>query len=516
MPRPLYPPYDFTCAYRHNCPYLDGLSTTWVFGEYRRADAVYQEHLRIIDILHSELDKAHKRTRDLEREKAELTAKLTALHRRQFKPNKKHSEDKAKMKDEASADEGVGKKKRGAPVGHPGWFRPKPTHIDRTVDVPAPEICPHCRAEDLILTNETREHLQEDIVLQPRTVVTRYLHKEAYCERCKRSVVQADKDEMLNAPIGPVAKSTAVYLRYHIGIPYRKTMDILSGLFGLSCVPASLLGFDRKAAGKGEPLYADLLEKVRVSDMLHTDETSWRNDGVGHYVWFSGNKDIAFFHIDRHRSASVAKGIFGHAFNGILVRDRYAAYNGIGRDWQSCLAHILRRAKEIKQEHELLPEGEKDSAVTAFCEGVSKLLSNACKMGNELINGSLSWDHAAEIETDSTKDLNNLCTQQLSLKSAETLRAHLTGKDQKRLFTFLRNPGVPPTNNHAEQSLRKMVIFRKICFGTRSEKGLKTHSILPSLVQTSRRQGVHTRGFLQTLLTSDTATAQALLYRNSS
>ena len=84
------------------------------------------------------------------------------------------------------------------------------------------------------------------------------------------------------------------------------------------------------------------------------------------------------------------------------------------------------------------------------------------------------------------------------------------------LFTFLHIPGVPPTNNHAEQSLRKLVIFRKVCFGTRSEKGLKTHSIIPSLMQTAKRQGVHPLTFLKTLLTTDAATAQAALYNNSS
>ena len=75
---------------------------------------------------------------------------------------------------------------------------------------------------------------------------------------------------------------------------------------------------------------------------------------------------------------------------------------------------------------------------------------------------------------------------------------------------------MPPTNNLAEQSLRHLVIFRKISFGTRSDSGLKTHSILPSLVQTAKRQGIHPREFLQTLLTADTATAQAALYNNSS
>ena len=49
MPRSPYPPQGFECLYKDSCPYLDGLSTTWVLGEYRRAEEEYQEHLRIID-----------------------------------------------------------------------------------------------------------------------------------------------------------------------------------------------------------------------------------------------------------------------------------------------------------------------------------------------------------------------------------------------------------------------------------------------------------------------------------
>jgi hypothetical protein len=48
----------------------------------------------------------------------------------------------------------------------------------------------------------------------------------------------------------------------------------------------------------------------------------------------------------------------------------------------------------------------------------------------------------------------------------------------------------------------------KICFGTRSESELKTHSILPSLAQIARRQGIPPREFLQTLLVADTGAVQ--------
>jgi transposase len=503
--------------YRHCCPYLDGLSTTWVLEEYRQAADVYQEHLRIIDVFDGELKARDERVRVLERENAELKAKLQALHRRQFRSNKKKDTETGGKEDEKVPSSNEDKrKKRGAPVGHPGWVRPKPERIDRTVEVPAPRICPHCQSVALTPMEESTEHIQEDIVIRPQTLVTRYLHGQAFCSRCHRPVVQAGEGELLNAPIGPVAKSVAIYLRYRIGIPYRKTAELFRELFGLSFVPASALLFDRKAAAQGTPIYEDLLQKIRASDVVHADETSWRSDGVGHFVWVAGNENLTFFHIDRHRSAEVARTIFGEDFDGTLVRDRYAAYNGIGGDWQVCIAHILTKAKEIRAEHDLLPSTEKDATVSPFCDRLMDLCSRLCDTGQKLKSGDIPWKAAAKIEKRFVRELNNLCRQALRFKPAETLRIYLSGPEQRFLFTFLRRPGVPPTNNHAEQSLRPLVIFRKICFGTRSESGLKTHSILPSLVQTARRQGVHPRKFLQTLLTADTATAQAALYNNSS
>ena len=517
MPRFPYPPHDFECLYRHCCPYLDGLSTQWVLEEYRRAGEVYQEHLRIIDRFDGHLKVRDERIRVLERENAELKAKLQALHQRQFKANrKKGAEDGRKGGREGFIVPKRKKKKRGAPVGHPGWVRPKPERMDRTVEVPAPMICPHCQSEDLAPMEERTEHVQEDIVIRPRTLVIRYLHGQAFCTRCHRPVVQAGEDELLNAPIGPVAKSVALYLRYRIGIPYRKTAELFRELFGLNFVPASALGFDRKAAAQGEPLYEDLRDKIRVSDVVHADETSWRSDGVGHYVWFAGNEHLAFFHIDRHRSAEVAKTIFGDNFAGTLVRDRYAAYNGIGVDWQVCIAHILTKAKEISIEHALLPKTEQDVDTGPFCDRVLDLCSQLCDVGQKLKSGAIPWKAATKVEKRFVRELNKICKQTLRFKPAETLRSYLAGPEQRFLFTFLRHRGLSPTNNHAEQSLRPLVIFRKICFGTRSESGLKTHSILPSLVQTARRQGIHPREFLQTLLTANTATAQAALYNNSS
>jgi hypothetical protein len=198
-------------------------------------------------------------------------------------------------------------------------------------------------------------------------------------------------------------------------------------LFGLRFVPASALGFDRKAAARGTPIYEDLRDKIRASEVVHADETSWRSDGVGHFVWFAGNENLSLFHLDRHRSAEVAKTIFGEDFDGTLVRDRYAAYNGIGVDWQACIAHILTKAKEIRGEHALLPQREKEAAVGVFCDRVMLLCSRLCELGQKLKSSDIPWKRASKIGKRFVGELNTICKQPLRFKPAETLRAYLAG-----------------------------------------------------------------------------------------
>ena len=138
MSRHPWPPYDFVCLYEHTCPYLDGLSTKWVLGQYRHADDVYHEHLRIIDNFREAVEERDVRIRILERENAELRAKYQALHRKQFKPNRKQNEA-----ENGSESTSAKPKKRGAPVGHPAWTRPIPTRVDRIVPVSLPSVCPN-------------------------------------------------------------------------------------------------------------------------------------------------------------------------------------------------------------------------------------------------------------------------------------------------------------------------------------------------------------------------------------
>jgi transposase len=500
-------PYGFQCPYRDACPHLGGISTKWansLISDARR-DTFRDQHY--VGLAAEEISALQADNQRLEKENAELRARLKAQHSSRFKPNCQPARDPKR------------RRKRGAPRGHPPWNRPVPDRIDRTLRVPAPTICPHCAAIGLQPTGETHEQIQEDIIIQPETIVTAYQHDTALCPKCRRPVFQTAEGELRNCQIGPNAKAAAVFLRHEFRLSYRNVRKILSQLFGLSFVPASAMAFDQATARAAEPIHEQLRDKVRAADTIHADETHWRIDGQGAYIWFAGNPNFGFFHIDRSRSGEVALEIFGPRFQGSLVADDYAAYNLIEpKNRQSCLAHLIRKAKEIAQTIRLLPEHLQYPSDLHFCEKTHALFSRACEIGRFRDTGQLSFTQAKAERPALHDSLHRICKAPCHHPEAENLRQRLLDpkRDHDRLFTFLQINRMPPTNNYAEQTLRHPVIFRKLIFGNRSEHGAHALAVNLSLIHTAKCAQREIIPLLKIILLSGHETAAALLFENSS
>jgi transposase len=513
MPKPLEIPHDYQCLYRQACPHLQGMATEALWHRHELDMQQAQQDRERIDQLVEWLNERDQQVRRLERQIQQLRAQLKALHQKQFKANKP-----APTPHEASV---APKKKRGAPVGHPPWQRPAPDHRDQTIAVPSPARCPHCKCAGLRPVKETVEHWQEDIVIKPATHVTCFTHRQAWCPRCERNVIQAAPGELLGSAIGPVAKATAVYLRYGIGLTYRKVEKVFTELFNLRFVPATALNFDRAATRKAEGLYEDLRQKIQASDYLHMDETGWRVDGINHHLWYAGHERLAFFHIDRHRSTAVAEAIVGTRFEGILNTDGYCVYEALwASDKQTCLSHLLRAARELDTQalppiDSSAPQTEVQCRARSFSERVQTLIGQACQLGRRLREKPVQAAQARRLENNYQQRLKNICARPLAHPETERLRLRLR-ENRAKLFTFIRHPEVGPTNNQAEQSLRPSVILRKLTFGNRSPEGARHHSVLSSLLITAQRQGRDARTALLALFTQPASVAKKAFYHNSS
>jgi len=494
---------DMECPYRHCCPHLDQMSASWVLENY-------QEAFELREQLHAMEQRYEQRLAELEKtllERDQKIAQLRLQHQKQFKANRK-----------PAAVAPVGKaRKRGAPVGHPPWRRTEPAHVDQVIEVPSPEECPHCQGHDLEPCPEVYEHVQEDIVLRRQVKVTKYLHGQSYCRPCRRVVYQLAPGELAGCQIGPVTRAVSTHLRYDLQISYRKVRHIFKNLFGMPLVPASAMTFDRKATRRGRSLYEELRVKLQSSPVVYADETSWREDGQGHYVWFGGHENLAFFQITDNRSSDSAVLLLGNDFGGTLVSDAYAAYNAVNA-WhrQTCWNHIGTHCKELLQQIELTQPPVTVPQSVRFLKQIRRLGSYLCDLGRQLRNRKLKPAAARAMIPSLHKRLKRIAGKPMDYAPAEVLRQRLMDKDNDKLFTFLRIKGVQPTNNHSERSVRPHVIMRKICNGTRSPAGSESHAVLPSLLQTAQLQGKSSIDFLSTLITQPLEAARAALFTNTS
>lgn len=498
-------PDDFVCPYRDNCPHMQGLSAFRMFDNYQHRTFKEHEHWLIREEMAREIESLQMANEELEQEIQRLKAENKRLHQSRFKPVKANPPRSA-----GTGGAPARNKRRGAPKGHPPWGRKAPGRIDRHVHVEAPLVCPHCQSATDPARGGQSSYVQEDIALAPRTVVTSYLHDTAFCPDCRRQVIHPLEGELPFAPIGPNAKATALYLRHGLKVPYRKISEAMNTLFGIDFAPASTLGFEKRAGINAKAIHQDLIGKIRVADLIHADETHWREDGANHWLWYAGNESLSVFRIDPHRSAEAAQTLLGDKIDGRLVTDAYAAYNGIecGAGRQSCLAHLLRKSKEIEGELALIDKA--DAASVRFCKSISALFKEACAAvvpkqarARKKLAGKFR------------KKIDRICRKPLAFKKAETLRSRLlpASREYPQLFTFIEHDG-PATNNHAERALRPLVIFRKVCLGSRSATGSENISVFGSLTQTAALQGAKVIEMFRALFHPSPSHAQDVIFNS--
>src|SRR5215211_1468819 len=108
----------------------------------------------------------------VEAERQATRQELVDLKRAPFVPRQRQTDGVA------------GAKPRGRPRGHTGSGRLRPTRIDHTQAIPAPDTCPDCGTA-FTGTGVIRERVVEDIALVRPTVITKYLIERRWCPNCR-------------------------------------------------------------------------------------------------------------------------------------------------------------------------------------------------------------------------------------------------------------------------------------------------------------------------------------------
>jgi len=373
-------------------------------------------------------------------------------------------------------------RKPGAAYGRRA-HRAAPSHIDEHSDAPLPAACPACAGA----VRETDVTLQYHEDLPPvRPVVRAFRVHIGTCDTCGRRVQgrhplqTSDALGAAAAQLGPQAVATAAHLHKECGLPLGKIARFYQQQFGLTVTPGGLVHALHRAARRAAPTYTALRDTVRQSAVVTPDETGWRVGAQLQWLWVAATPSTTVYAIYPGRGFDEAAALLGADFDGVLVRDGWAPYRQFDQAaHQSCIQHLLRRARDLQIDHPRAP----------LPHHVQDVLQQALRLRDRHGAGEVS-DHGLAVARGQLETrLSTLLTQPSTVPAVRRFAAHLH-REWPALFSFLHDATIPATNWQAEQAIRPAVANRKVCGGNRTAKAAETQQILLTVLRTSRQRAL--------------------------
>ena len=353
------------------------------------------------------------------------------------------------------------------------------------------------------------DQIQEDLpVVRPH--VRRFRVHIGRCRACGRRVQgrhplqTSDALGAAGTQLGPHAVTLMVLLNKQFGLSHGKTAAVLRDWFHLAVQPSGVTHALHRAARQAAPTYAGLRAQVRGSPVVSPDETSWKVGGRNWWLWVFVTPQSVVYAIQPGRGFAQAAAVLGAEFGGVLVRDGWIAYREFAAaGHQTCLAHLLRRGRELREAH---PRATWPRRVTA-------VLKAALALRDRYDQGSVSGHGLAVAHGHLQHRLGRLLHHAPTSGELYRFAVHLS-REWAAIFSFLLDPTVDATNWRAEQALRPAVVNRKVSGGNRTPHGAATQQILTSVVQTARLRGLSPRRILVDLLHAPTPTPLPALNSN--
>jgi transposase len=378
------------------------------------------------------------------------------------------------------------RKRPGAKPGHTGAGRASVSeedaeHVVQVEPVAPTGVCPECGGALIDKGVERRTVLESRPVKVERVV---YRLPEQHCPRCRRTFRARAPSVLPKTLYGNQALATAAAMHYLHGVP----MGRVCGQMGIE--PGSLVQAFHRLAAIFAPVPQKLIKQYRRAPVKHADETGWRTNGRNGYVWLFATPDISIFQFLKTRSGKVPRAVLGNkSLPGTLVVDRYAAYNRAPCKIQYCYSHLSRDIHDLQKE---FPES---SGVATFTSTLAPLLSLAMGLRSQKIPHEQFYERASALTEEILQTVNTPAHHAGVRYIQDIFR-----DNPNRLYHWAEDRRVPADNNLAERDLRPTVIARKTSFGSQSDAGAKTRSVLMTVLHTLSKRGLEPAAQLKTAL----------------
>jgi transposase len=372
-------------------------------------------------------------------------------------------------------------RQRGGQPGHTGATRKLVPleQVKASYDL-KPPVCHQCGHH---LTGEDPEPYRHQVTDIPLVVaeVTEYRLHTLVCQDCGVGTTAALPAGVPPGAFGPRLQAMVSVLsgRYHLS--KRDAAEVMTDFFQAEVSLGAVPTLEQCTSEAIKEPVDEAHAYVRRQPVLHMDETGWREANQKAWLWLATTTLVTVFFIRPGRGGTVAREILGAAFTGIVVSDRWSAYN-----WlltllrQLCWAHLLRDFQAFVE------RGGPSQALGEDLLAQTRLMFDWWPKVHDGTMPRSTFQEKMQPVQAKVGELLRLGTTCAHPKTVATCRDIL--KREAALWTFVHVAGVEPTNNLAERLIRPGVLWRKRSFGTQSQAGSRFTERIMTVVATLKQQ----------------------------
>jgi transposase len=458
--------------------------------------------VKVIELL-MQLQKDYKK---LELENAELKAqlqkkKVEEVNKIANKPSSKHAE----WEKITPINKSLKNKKPGKRKARKGSGNKIKENLSSKVETEKVDICNNCgkNLKNSQVLNSKNKHTVEDI-LEPveTTEIITIIKEKKYCNGCQQVTTAKSKRALPGADIGLNATVLICYLWVSLCLPFTKIANYLASFFGLKISTSGLSKHVIMVSKAMKDVHDEILQDVQIGVTLFADETGWHVKGKNWWLWVFGTKTTAYFTMDKSRGSDVVRRVLGEIFLGVLVIDGWSAYLSLICEKQTCMAHIFRKIKKLRDAFpQLISIGKFYIKLRRIILDGEKLQKQREKLGNVVFQRRLLLLHKRLEQLVQWNNPNEIL-QEIIKKVV---------RQQPRILTFVEHDAVPSDNNYAERLIRIGVLKRKVSGGSMSAEGANAYAVLLSIYVTCKLRKISFRKYLKNSLAHYANTGKPML-----
>ena len=405
-----------------------------MIAEIKKRDTVIEELTRIVE--------------EGKKTMAELIMEIDMLKRRLIIYENPHAppshgsvpvqQKKTRSAKRTKPSEQIEDKAAGTPGRKPGHTGVSHRRRSKEAVHHRPDKCSKCGGASISDVRTTTKQIIDIPEMPEATVVTHVSHQRV-CSDCE-TVTIPKLPGIRGTSLGPnlLAFLTSVWGK---AVSVGNVTTLLNDTFGTGLCKTTVTHALVAASGMLQKTAGEINTSLSESQYIKMNETPIRFNGKRQYVWACIEDEGVAVTIGT-RSAAEIDCHFPY-YDKPITCDGYQAYN-VFRTRQCCWAHMLRESEFIMYDKKTNP--------------------TAAMLHHKL----QELYHEAKLEPPDISDAHQM---ELVCRARSVAKAYvglddgfsiLLGNAAPDLFTFIRYPGMEPTNNESERMLRKVVIHRKI------------------------------------------------------